>query len=116
MIAERGEPKAIVSNNGTAFTNMAILKSVQETDIDWYYIAPGKLQQNGFTESLNGKLRDEYRTKTLFDKIFDAHKTLEAWQEDYIWCRPHSALGNLMKIEFFAKEGQGQDSRLRSQI
>ena len=33
-IAERGAPKTIVSDNGTEFTSMAILKWVQENDID----------------------------------------------------------------------------------
>jgi putative transposase len=58
VVAERGMPKRIVSDNGTEFTSMAILKWVQETGIDWHYIAPGKPQQNGFIESFNGKLRD----------------------------------------------------------
>ena len=49
-------PKTIVSDNGTEFTSMAVLKWVQDTGIDWHYIAPGKPQQNGFIESFNGKL------------------------------------------------------------
>ena len=48
IVAERGLPKTIVSDNGTEFTSMAILKWVQETGIDWHYIAPGNPQQNGF--------------------------------------------------------------------
>jgi len=48
IVAERGLPKTIVSDNGTEFTSMAILKWVQDTGIDWHYIAPGKPQQNGF--------------------------------------------------------------------
>ena len=47
VIAERGMPKTIVSDNGTEFTSMAIHKWVQDTAIDWHYIAPGKPQQNG---------------------------------------------------------------------
>jgi len=57
-IFERGAPNTIVSDNGTEFTSMAILKWIQETGIDWHYIAPGKPQQNAFIESFNGKLRD----------------------------------------------------------
>ena len=30
---------------------MAILKWVQESDVDWHDIAPGKPQQNGFIEA-----------------------------------------------------------------
>ena len=93
VIAERGMPKTIVSDNGTEFTSMAILKWVQETDVDWHYIAPGKPQQNGFIESFNGKLRDECLNETLFGTLADARHTLEEWQEDYNWRRPHSELG-----------------------
>jgi putative transposase len=39
IIAERGQPQIIVSDNGTEFTSMAILKWGQETGIDWHYIA-----------------------------------------------------------------------------
>lgn len=99
-IAERGAPKTIVSDNGTEFTSMAILKWVQDTGIDWHYIAPGKPQQNGFIESFNGKLRDECLNETLFSSLAEACATLEEWREDYNWRRPHSALGNLTPMEF----------------
>lgn len=51
VIAERGIPKTVVSDNGTEFTNMAILKWVQDTAIDWHCPAPGKPQQSGGIES-----------------------------------------------------------------
>ena len=57
-MAVRGRPNTIVSDNGTEFTSMAILRWVQETGVDWHYIAPGKPTQNAFIESFNGKLRD----------------------------------------------------------
>jgi putative transposase len=103
VIAERGAPKTIVSDNGTEFTSMAILKWVQETGIDWHYIAPGKPQQNGFIESFNGKLRDECLNETLFGTLRDAQNTLEEWQEDYNWHRPHSALANMTPMEFLQR-------------
>ena len=50
VIAERGMPKTIVSDNGPEFTSMAILKWVQETDVDWHdfsrYIIAWKLCTN----------------------------------------------------------------------
>ena len=95
IIAEHGMPNRIVSDNGTEFTSMAILKWVQDTRIDWHYIAPGKPQQNGFIESFNGKLRDECLSETLFGILCAARETMEEWQQDYNWRRPHSALGNL---------------------
>jgi putative transposase len=61
LIAQRGRPAMVVSDNGTEFTSTAILRWQQESGIDWHYIAPGKPMQNGFVESFNGRLRDEAR-------------------------------------------------------
>ena len=95
---------------------MAILKWVQDKGINWHYIAPtlrhvnmpcrakGKPQQNGFIESFNGKLRDECLNETLFGTLGDARETLEEWQEDYNWRRPHSALGYLTPMEFLQRK------------
>lgn len=103
VIAERGLPGTIMSDNGTEFTSMAILEWVQDTGIGWHYIAPGKPQQNGSIESFNGKLRDECLNETLFSSLADAKETLEAWKGDYNTHRPHSALGNLTPREFAKK-------------
>lgn len=97
-------PTTIESDNGTEFTSMAILKWVQETGIDWHYIAPGKPQQNGFIESFNGKLCDDCLNETLFGTLGYAPQTLEQWQEDYNWCRPHSALANQTSMEFLQRK------------
>ena len=55
-IGQRGRPDMIVSDNGTEYTSSALLGRADETGVDWQYIAPGKLQQNGFNESVNGQL------------------------------------------------------------
>ena len=64
----------------------------------------GKPQQNGFVESVTGKLIDEYLNETLFGTLADARHTLEEWQEDYNRCRSHSALGNLTPMEFLQRK------------
>mgnify|MGYP000191590779 CR=1 FL=1 len=101
--AERGQPKTIVSDNGTEFTSMAILKWVQDNGIDWHYIQPGKPTQNAFIESFNGKLRDECLNETLFSSLADAREELEKWQEDYNHQRPLSSIENLTPFEFAEK-------------
>ena len=49
IIAVRGKPLMIVSDNGTELTSLAILRWSQDRQIEWHYIAPGKPQQNGYT-------------------------------------------------------------------
>jgi transposase InsO family protein len=44
---------------GTELTSNAILQWTDERRVAWQYIQPGKPQQNAFSESFNGRLRDE---------------------------------------------------------
>ena len=94
-ITNRGRPLMIVSDNGTEFTSMAILRWSQQTRIEWHYIAPGKPQQNAFVESFNGRLRDELLNETLFSSLDHVRRLLADWQDDYNTVRPHSSIGNL---------------------
>ena len=103
IIAQRGRPTTIVSDNGTEFTSMAILRWCQETGVGWHYIAPGKPMQNGFIESFNGSFRDELLNETLFSTLAEARTAITAWKEDYNQIRPHSSLGNLTPEEFSMK-------------
>jgi putative transposase len=103
LIACRGRPHTIVSDNGTELTSMAILKWCQETDVEWHYIAPGKPTQNAFVESFNGSFRDECLNETLFSSLPEARAKITIWKEDYNSQRPHSALGNITPTEFASK-------------
>jgi len=95
IIARRkARPETCVSDNGTEFTSMAILKWTQETGVAWHYIQPGKPQQNAFVESLNGRLRDECLNETAFSSLSEARTVLADWRQDYNRVRPHSALAN----------------------
>jgi putative transposase len=100
IIARRGRPRSIVSDNGTELTSMAILSWSQETQIDWHYIAPGKPTQNAFIESFNGRLRDELLNETLFTSLAHAREALAIWMDDYNTVRPHSAIGNLPPADY----------------
>jgi len=103
IIARRGRPSTIVSDNGTELTSMAVLRWCQEAAVDWHYIAPGKPMQNGFVESFNGRLRDELLNETLFSSLAEARSAITDWKEDYNNRRPHSALGNVPPVEFAMK-------------
>jgi putative transposase len=95
IIAVRGKPATVVSDNGAEFTSMAILTRCQRTGIDWHHIAPGKPTQNALVESFNGRLRDELPNETPFGDLRQARGAVRAWREDCSTCRPHSALGNV---------------------
>jgi putative transposase len=93
LIAHRGRPGMIVSDNGTELTSTAILAWAEEHCVAWHYIAPGKPTQNGFVESFNGRMRDELLNETLFFNLDHARHKLAAWADDYNNRRPHSSIG-----------------------
>ena len=103
VIALRGHPGTIVSENGTEFTSTAILSWCQRTDIAWHYTAPGKPMQNGFIESFNGRFRDAFLNEVLFSTLTDARAQIATWKEDHNRYRPHSALGNIPPAGFAMK-------------
>ena len=103
LIAERGAPKMIVSDNGTELTSNAVLAWSGDVGIEWHYIAPGKPTQNGFVESFNGRMRDELLNETLFFTVRQARSILANWVDDYNTERPHSSLGYATPAAFAAE-------------
>ena len=95
LIAQRGKPALIVSDNGTEMTSRAMLEWANRTGVGWHYIDPGKPQQNGFVESFNGKFRDECLNEEVFTTLAEARAVIARWRHDYNHVRPHSAHGGL---------------------
>ncbi|SFK90447.1 putative transposase [Methylocapsa palsarum] len=81
LIAERGKPRMIVSDNGSEFTSNANLAWADKTKVEWHYIAPGKPMQNAFIESFNGRSRDEFLNETLFSTLARARIALAMWRK-----------------------------------
>ncbi|WP_443026492.1 IS3 family transposase [Sphingomonas sp. HMP6] len=102
LIAERGAPRMIVSDNGTELTSNAVLAWSGDACVEWHYIAPGKPTQNGFVESFNGRMRDELLNETLFFTVRQARSILAHWVDDYNTERPHSSLGYATPAAFAA--------------
>jgi putative transposase len=89
----RGKPGMVVSDNGTEFTSNAILAWAKDHRVEWHYIAPGRPMQNGYTESFNGRMRDELLNESLFIDLDQARQLIADWAADYNTARPHSSLG-----------------------
>ena len=103
LIAQRGKPGMIVSDNGTELTSHAIFAWTKDHGVEWHYITPGRPMQNGFAESFNGKMRDELLNETLFFSLDHARQVIAAWVADYNTIRPHSALAYQTPAAFAAK-------------
>ena len=102
LIAVRGKPGQIISDNGTELTSNAVLEWCGEACIDWHYTEPGKPTQNAYVESFNGRMRDELLNETLFTSIAHAREKIAAWADDYNVERPHSSLGYATPAAFAA--------------
>jgi putative transposase len=98
---ERGcYPKCVKSDNGTELTSRVVLQWALEHNVEWHYITPGRPMENGFTESFNGKLRDEFLNEHWFMSLEEARLLAAQWLYDYNHVRPHSSLDYLTPMEF----------------
>lgn len=71
-----------------------------ESRVELRFIRPGKLVQNAFVESFNGKFRDECLSEHWFLGLDEARQVIEEWREDYNQFRPHSSLDVLTPEQF----------------
>ena len=100
LVAERGAPAYVRFDHGPEFIAYAVADWCRFNGTDTVFIDPGSPWQNGWIESFNGRLRDEYLNGQRFDSLLEAQVLLEDWRIDYNMNRPHSAHGWLTPVEF----------------
>ena len=94
LFCSRGVPEHIRSDNGPEFTSQRIQHWLNELGTRTLFIEPGSPWENGYTESFNGKSRDEFLNREIFYKLQEAQVLIERWRNQYNRRRPHSSLGN----------------------
>lgn len=99
----QAKPRAIRVDNGTEFCSKALDHWAYRHRVALDFIRPGKPVENGFIESFNGRLRDEFLNVELFFDMTDAQRKLDSWKEDYNSVRPHGSLGGLSPMEFIRR-------------
>jgi transposase InsO family protein len=57
------------------------------------FIEPGSPWQNGYVESFNARLRDEFLDGEIFYTLKEVQVLTERWRWQYNHVRPHQALG-----------------------
>ena len=98
----RGVPRHLRSDNGPEFIATALRKYLDCAGVATLYIEPGAPWQNGYAESLGGKVRDELLNAEVFDGVSDARALSERWLSEYNHRRPHSSLGYQTPAAFAA--------------
>jgi putative transposase len=109
LVALRGAPAHLRSDNGPEFISRAILKWIVDAGINSALIDPGKPWQNGKAESFNGKFRDECLNVDYFRSRAEAKAMIETWRRHYNEVRPHSGLKYLTPNEYVAKGARPED-------
>ena len=109
LISERGLPKVLRSDNGPEFIANKLKAWAQAVQLPLMFIEPGKPWQNAFTESFNGKFRDECLSVEWFRNRREARVVIEQWRKEYNTERPHSSLGDVPPAAF-AKQGLARPS------
>jgi putative transposase len=103
VIAERGKPSTIVTDNGPEFVSLRLEGWAYRNGVALQRIRPGKPVENAYIESFNCRVRDECLNQHVFGSLDEATRLLADWRRLYNEVRPHSALSNLGPIEFAAR-------------
>jgi putative transposase len=103
LMAMRGVPKHIRSDNGPEFIARAIQRWLAQLDVETWYIEPGAPWENGYAESFHSRFRDECLATEEFENRAAARTITAAWREDYNHYRPHSSLEYMTPVEFAAR-------------
>ena len=93
LFVRRGVPDHIRSDNGPEFTTMRVREWLGRIGVKTLFIEPGSPWENGYVESLNGKLRDELLNGGIFYTLKEAQSLVQGWRREYNQVRPHSSLG-----------------------
>jgi hypothetical protein len=95
-------PESITVDNGSEFSSKCLDPWAVENGVMLAFIRPRRPVENGFIESFNGRLRDEFLNVELLFSLTDAQNKLAGWRKDFNHARPHSALADRTPSEFAA--------------
>lgn len=89
---ESAAPESITCDNGSEFAGRALEAWAMKHGVQLIFIRPGRPVENGFIESFNGRLRDEFLNVEWFASLDEARQKLAVWRHHYNHQRPHSSL------------------------
>lgn len=93
VMVMKGVPEHLRSDNGPEFVAKDLRKWLAATGVKMLYIEPRSTWENGYCESFNSKLRDEFLNGEVFYSMKELRVLAERWRIHYNTVRPHSSLG-----------------------
>ena len=93
IMIRRGAPEYLRSDNGPEFVATKLRGWLSDVGVVSTYIEPGSPWENGYCESFNARMRDEFLDGELFGNLYEAKVLTDRWVRYYNTVRPHSSLG-----------------------
>lgn len=115
VMADRGVPRFIRSDNGPEFVARAVQEWLGKLGAETLFIQPGSPWENAYSESFNSRLRDELLNGEIFTGLAELSYVLRSWRRDYNDVRPHSGIGYMTPSAFAARCGPSGSASLRLQ-
>jgi transposase InsO family protein len=75
-----GVPEHLRSDNGPEFVTRDLRKWLEKTGAKTLYIEPGLPWENGYCESFNSTIRDEFLNGEIFYAMKDLRVLAERWR------------------------------------
>jgi putative transposase len=92
VVARRGPPKRIRSDNGSESVREALTRWLPGKGTEATPVAPGSPWENGYCESFNSRFRDEFLEIQELESVPDARLKAAWFRRERNTIRPHSAL------------------------
>ena len=93
LFLSRGIPTHIRSDHGPEFIARTLRHWLKALTVAPLYIEPGSPWENGYIESVNGKMREQCLNGELVYTLKDAQIMTERWRRHDNTVRPHRSLG-----------------------
>ena len=93
LMLVHGVPEYLRSDNGPEFTAKKVRQWLKRIGVITTFIEPGSPWENGYCESYNARMRDEFLNGEIFGNMYEAEVLTKRWVQYYNTVRPHSSLG-----------------------
>ena len=99
------KPKAILTDNGSAFRSKAFSAAVQALGLKARFIRPYRPQTNGKAERFIQSALREWAYGFVYQHSNERSAKLAQWQHHYSWHRPHQGIGGIAPMSRITKSG-----------
>lgn len=83
LCVRRGLSAYVRSCNGPKFVARPVRRWLARIGVQTLFVVPGSPWENGYIESFNGRLRDEYLNRERFDTLLEVQVLAEMWRNEY---------------------------------